>query len=198
MERELAGIQAQYEFLAAVDGRTIDLADHALIDQEAVRSSAFALGAGTPGAIGCALSHLRAYEMIANGVEDFALVLEDDVSLPDDLLQLDEAVAAHMSGSELTLLNFHSERREWVLAEPPVPMPGGRHLVTPTDMITRILHSSAAYVITKEASERLASAILPARVAADSWGTFLDGGATGSSALRNPEAGLSVAFSLHY
>ncbi len=177
MQRELAKTGALYEFLTAVEGSTLDLTDPSLVDQVAVGKNAFALGAGTPGAIGCLLSHLHVYERVANGDEDCALILEDDVSLPSDLVQLADAVAAHMSGREATLFSFASQQREWTLAEPPISLPAGRQLVSPEATTTRALHSSGAYLITKEAAERLAGLILPARVPADSWGTFMKWGA---------------------
>ena len=88
--------------MAAVDGQDLDLNDTAKIDP------AFLNIEYPAGAAGCALSHLSVYtKIIADGL-DKALVLEDDVILPADLVSLADAVAEQFTGAEIALLNFDS------------------------------------------------------------------------------------------
>src|SRR4051794_10999523 len=93
-----------YDIVPGVDGRELDLDD---VDR--IAPALFDRSSYPAGMAGCALSHLRVYERIlADGV-DAAVVLEDDVTLPADLGSLAEAVAGHMAGAELALLNYDSQ-----------------------------------------------------------------------------------------
>lgn len=46
----------------------------------------------TPGEIGCALSHIQIYKMMVEEEIPYALVLEDDVTLPDDFADFLQAI----------------------------------------------------------------------------------------------------------
>lgn len=46
----------------------------------------------TPGEVGCALSHIQIYQTMVKEGTPYALVLEDDVTLPDDLADFLQAV----------------------------------------------------------------------------------------------------------
>src|SRR5205823_1114202 len=92
-----------YEIITAVDGRDLNMHDSAIIDSSLIAKNSFPAGTA-----GCALSHLRVYrKMIADGLDE-ALILEDDVTLPADLGALADAVAGHLTGAEVALLNYGS------------------------------------------------------------------------------------------
>ena len=78
---ELQRVGLDFEFISAVDGRTLDLSDSTLIDPSLVSRCVFPAGT-----VGCALSHFHVYQKILEDGRDTALVLEDDVILPDDLV----------------------------------------------------------------------------------------------------------------
>ena len=70
-----------------------------------------------------ALSHIRCYErMLAQG-RDTALVLEDDVLVPADVNALADAVAAHLTGSEVALLSFTNPEPTKMAREGAVQLP---------------------------------------------------------------------------
>jgi glycosyl transferase family 25 len=159
---EDAGID--YELVAAVDGQELDLHDTAKIDP------AFLEVEHSTGAAGCALSHLNVYaKIIADGF-DKALVLEDDVIVPADLGSLADAVAEQLTGSEIALLSFDNPEPIRMSSEGAVRLPGERLLVLPIDIAQP--RSAAAYVVTREACERLTKTIMPVRVLADAWWHF--------------------------
>jgi glycosyl transferase family 25 len=161
---ELKKTGLDYEIITAVDGRELDLQDPAIIDPS---MSARPFLAGTAG---CALSHLRVYQkMVADGLEE-ALILEDDVTLPADLGALADAVAGQLTGAEVALLNYSSKAPLKISREGSVDLPSARLLALPID-INQVLNA-AAYVMTREACQRMIKSVLPLRATADDWQFF--------------------------
>lgn len=175
MNEQLVRAGLGHEFIEGVDGQALTASDRRrLVDEAAVARYP---GWLTPEAIGCGLSHLRAYERIAEvgNDEKVALVLEDDAVIdPRIALRLAE-IEPHMHGSEVVLLYFRSHSLCRFSAQDAVDLPDGTRILYPLaiDQLT----SAVAYLITHEACARLAEAIAPLRVAADSWGDFYQAGA---------------------
>ena len=157
---ELKKTGLDYEFVSACDGRDLDLNDPSVVAPELLTKSPFPANHGAT-----ALSHIRCYErMIAQG-RDTALVLEDDVLLPADVTALTDAVAAHLTGSEVALLSFTNPEPMKMAREGAVQLPHGRTLALPIDPWQ--LASGNAYVITREACERMIKSLVPMRACAD-------------------------------
>lgn len=170
---ELRKTRLDYEIVTAVDGRDLDVNDRAIIDPSlpyidpSLPVVDSGLAAGTAGA---ALSHLSVYrQIIAEGL-DAALVLEDDVLLPVDLASLADAVAGQLCGAEVALFSVDSPEPCKVGRGGSVPLPPARLLALPIDI--RQPRSAAAYIITREACERMTKCLPPVRVQADSWWWF--------------------------
>ncbi|MBV9384292.1 MAG: glycosyltransferase family 25 protein [Streptosporangiaceae bacterium] len=162
---ELRKTGLDYQIIPAVDGRDLDIHDPTVIDPSLLARNSFPAGTA-----GCALSHLRAYQkMIADGLDE-ALILEDDVSLPDDLGALVDAVAGHLTGAEVALLNYGSPDTCKMSPEGSVDLPSSRLLALPIDVSQ--LANAAAYVITREACMRMSERALPLRANADEWRFF--------------------------
>jgi glycosyl transferase family 25 len=162
---ELEKCKIEYEFVEGVDGRDLDLNDHQTIDPSVLTADWF-----RPGVAGCALSHLRVHQKIVADGRDQALVLEDDVTLPADLGRLLDSLADQLDGAEVALLNYDSKETCRMSREGSVSLPSSRLLVMPIDVGQPA--SAAAYVITREACERMEKSILPVRAKADDWGIF--------------------------
>lgn len=166
MRAELKKTGMDYEFVSAVDGRNLDMDDQDLVAL-APLSSKSQFPANTAGTV---LSHLRCYErMIADG-RDAALVLEDDVILPADTDSLADSVAAQLTGAEVALLSFDSWIPVKMSREGAVRVYGDRMLALPVDAGQP--NSGGAYIITREAAERLIKFALPIRANPDEWGYF--------------------------
>lgn len=178
MSQQLARAAVPYEFVDAVDGRRLSAPERAeLVDEATVARFPDWL---TPGQIGCALSHLGAYErFLASGENDeVALILEDDATMTAAFAELVASVVPQMWGSEVVLLYFRSFGVCRFSAHGAVEIVGGARLVYPLDVSQPI--TSVAYAITREASRRLAEVIVPIRAGADSWGHFYELGAIDS------------------
>jgi glycosyl transferase family 25 len=171
MAAELKKTGMDYEFVSAVDGRDLDISDPKLVslDELSTKSQFPANTAGT------VLSHLRCYErMIAEG-RDTALVLEDDVILPADVDSLADSVAGQLTGAEVALLSFDSMDPLKISREGAVQVFGDRMLALPIDAYQPA--SGGAYIITREACERLIKFSLPIRTNPDHWHYFYQEGA---------------------
>jgi glycosyl transferase family 25 len=159
-----------YEVVDAVDGRDLDLRDTRLFDPTVVGTSTF-----RPGAAGAALSHLKVYRSVLDNGLKQALILEDDVVLPSNLSALIDAIAQHMRGSEVVLLNFHSDEPCRITKAGSVPLPSSRLLVRVVD--EGQLSSAGGYLITREACAGMVRTVLPVRAQPDDWGFFHGEGA---------------------
>jgi glycosyl transferase, family 25 len=167
---ELKKTGLSYEIMTAVDGRTVDLDDRSLIDPSLIYWTQF-LG----GTAGAALSHLSAYKKILADGLDEALVLEDDVVLPADLGSLADAVADQLAGAEVALLSYGSLGSSKLSREGVIDLPSARQLALPIEI--RLMHSAGAYIITREACERIIKCAIPVRVNPDDWWYFYREGA---------------------
>ena len=107
MTAQLTDCSIDFEIVTAVDGRELNMGDVEVV--EAIAPSFLAANWFRPGHAACAMSHLSVYRKILASGEDLALVLEDDVAVPTDLEgSLAAAVAKHLTGAEVALLNFDS------------------------------------------------------------------------------------------
>jgi glycosyl transferase, family 25 len=167
---ELERVGIDYEFVEGVEGRDLDLADEKLIDPAVLGTSWF-----RPGVAGCAFSHRTVYEKILAADLDWALVLEDDVTLPADLQRLSEALAQHLNAAEVILLNYDSPDTIKMSRQGLVYLRAGRQLALPLDVNQPA--SSAAYLISRDACKRMTESITPFQARPDDWGHFFVKGA---------------------
>jgi glycosyl transferase family 25 len=167
---ELEKVGLDYEIITGVDGRELDLHDPTIVDPSLLANSPFPAGAA-----GSALSHIKVYrKIIADGLSE-ALVLEDDVTVDADLGNLADAVAAQLTGAEIALIYHISKDTCKISPEGSVDLPSSRRLALPIDI--REVRSAAAYIITREACERMSKIVPPVRVNSDDWWLFYREGA---------------------
>lgn len=101
-----------------------------------------------PNEIGCHASHMLIWKIIVERNLDYALVLEDDATLPSDLEEtLDEIVRAMPRTWDLVRLCNRSKAS----IRPLAPLPGGGHLVR----YSRVPLGSAAYLVSKDGARKL-------------------------------------------
>lgn len=183
-----------YEIVSGVDGRDLDLHDPRTIDPSSLEMSWF-----RPGVAGCALSHLSVYRTILADGLDRALVVEDDVTLSADLRTLVDALAPHLVGAEVALLNYDSNNTCLMSSRDAESLPSSRLLALPIDVYQPV--SAAAYVITREACERMEKSILPMRAMADDWAFYFMEGildrvrcVVPMPIIKNPEFGSTIDY----
>jgi glycosyl transferase, family 25 len=162
---ELRKTGLDYEIITAVDGCELDLSDPTIVDPSLRYWTQF-----LPGTAGAALSHLSAYRKIIADELDEALVLEDDVTLPADLGSLADAVADQLTGAEVVLLSYGSWGSCKLSREGLIHLSSARLLALPIEI--RLVNSGGAYIITREACERMLKSAPPVRVNPDDWWFF--------------------------
>lgn len=167
---QLGKTQVTYDIVNAVDGRVLDLNDTRIVDPAFAATSA-----AYPGAVGCALSHLKVYRRILDDGLETACILEDDVLLPADLGVLADAIMQHMRSAEVVLLNFQSQEPCRLTKAGAAPLPSAHLLVQFTDEGQAA--SAGAYLITRDACARLVKTSSPLRTVADDWDFFHKEGA---------------------
>ncbi len=167
---ELRKTGLDYEIVPAIDGRDLDMNDASLIDPAMAAKCVF------PGTVACPLSHLLVYKKVMEQGENEALVLEDDITLPADLGSIANDVAGHLTGAEVGLLNFGGYPPDplQLSLQDSVDLPSDRRLALPVD--ARQLVNAGAYVITREACQRMLESAPPVRSTADAWGFFYEEG----------------------
>jgi glycosyl transferase family 25 len=170
IEQELAKTGIHYEIMSAVDSRELDVIDRSLV----VPDGLIARRGHWPGVAACSLSHLAAYRRVLEEDLPGALILEDDVSLPNDLVDLTERVALAAEGASLVLYGYGRKRPEHpVLLSSHGPIAvGNRSLLSPIDVEN--LRGATGYYITAEACRRVVDNLLPITVPADEWVFFYE------------------------
>lgn len=148
----------EVEFIEAVNGK-------ALADDE-LRELVFepAREVLTRGEIGCALSHLKAYEKLVRDGFDKALILEDDVVMVSDPRPFIEAAE-----------NASAERPDvFLVTSFKIYLAGRGMRLGDIDFYPAIAANCAhAYVITRQAAQNLLAALRPVRILADYWKYFV-------------------------
>lgn len=176
MHRELRARRLTYEWVKAVDGRTLGESElETLVDMDAARAAPQKL---TRGAMGAALSHKEVYDrMVRDGV-DVALVLEDDMVPTKDIHAVLQRVRRVIQDGEVALLYYFilSTALPKLSSKGAVSLGNRYGLHYPVDEV----RSAGAYVLTQETARRLAEAIVPVRVEADDWRAFVGSGALDS------------------
>jgi glycosyl transferase, family 25 len=175
MVDELLKAGIDHEFVEGVEGRDVDLSDPSLVDLARLGKSP-----SSSGVVGCYLSHLKVYKKALEADTERVLVLEDDVILPADMTALMEAASTHMAGAEAVLLHHHRRGRAegeayGFFRRGSVHLPSSRILAFPTNVGD--LGGTGAYLITRDACQRMVKVMLPIKVPVDDWAFFCNEGA---------------------
>jgi len=146
VEGRLAKLGLRWERLSAVHGTRLAPAHSPLVDRvaQARRGLRFA-----PGEIGCWLSHRMAQRMVAEGGDDMALILEDDLAIHESLPEVLDGLERGAAGAfDIIRLHRCKRHRRYL---PVRSIGAGRTigLVRPADS------GALAYVLSREAARLL-------------------------------------------
>lgn len=148
----------EVKFIKAVDGK-------ALTNKEIKRATAPLNYAFLPGEIGCALSHQFIYKKMIREKIKAALILEDDVTLPDFLPKLLEKISLNKAQAEVLLLSRVNK-----YFKKPIELLDN-HLSIHRIQSATTTHS---YIINLPAAINLLDALYPVWMTADKWNLFED------------------------
>ncbi|MCB0762812.1 MAG: glycosyltransferase family 25 protein [Flavobacteriales bacterium] len=170
MEKQLASLGIEAIFVDAIDSRTFtgETITH-LADAGALAKHPQWLN---DGAVACACSHGKAYNMFLETGAPLALFLEDDVHLPKNLSEvLDGIVSYRFPERHVVLLHFLAFKTA------KFSRATGRNFGTftayaPTDLSAPT--TAAAYVLDRAAAKSLSTYNYPVCIPADAWGHFIE------------------------
>jgi len=112
-----------------------------------------------PGEVGCYFSHIKALkQFLADGLP-FALILEDDVSLPEETATLLEAATEYSKDWDILRLTSSRTGDYLVFGS----LPGGYEIA----YNTRVLKNTGAYFISRKAAQRCVDKMLPMKLPYD-------------------------------
>ncbi len=140
------------EFFNAVNGNDMK-------DNEISSNTRELCEATTKGEIGCALSHINVYRKIVTDNIPVALILEDDVIIPDDIGLIVEDIEKTISDNEVILLN---KPKQYLNKE---IRPLNKYKVFPIAEADL----TCSYVITNKAARRMIAFLYPVWLVADRW-----------------------------
>ena len=137
MVSEAHRVGIEFERFVAIDGNRldIDLRDQFYLGSDP-HEKAF-----TPGEIGCYASHLRIHRLLEDREGEYALILEDDVRLDDDLIPTIEAAVAR--AGDWDIIRLSNSPKSAVL--PVAPLGNGRDLVR----FWTVPNGTGAYLISR-------------------------------------------------
>lgn len=167
MERQLKAMGLAFERIEAVDGK--DLTPdriHELAVPERVEEWPNLL---TSSAIGCSLSHVKAYRKFLEDGGSAAIFMEDDIELLEGFGAVAEGVADVLTPKACALLYFHGAEKAFV-REDAIELNGDRRLhqaLTPWGAYT-----TGAYILSRESARSIAEFNSPVYTTADSWGVY--------------------------
>jgi glycosyl transferase, family 25 len=167
--KEFSKIDLDFEFIDAVEGKTLKLKEDPRINYEKVSKYPSWL---TPGMIGCSLSHINCYERIISENLDFALIFEDDICFHSDIKELIFCVKQNSFPSEVTMFYYQSFD-EIILENDKLKKITARFSITELKK-EQTLISTAGYMIGREAALKMRNYLLPVHTGPDSWKEFCD------------------------
>jgi glycosyl transferase family 25 len=156
MVNQLGELGMPFERISAVDGKVLKLSE-ALYDEAGYRRRHGRLT--NPGEVGCYLSHVECARRLLDSSHEFALILEDDLVLPENLsVVIAEGLAAHTHWDVLRLSTVNNGRKFPVVAISPM-----RSLAL---SLTRE-KGSGAYLMNRRAAAWISGPLLPMRLPYD-------------------------------
>lgn len=133
--------------------------------------------------VGCALSHVQACRRIVELNLPAALIVEDDVILPDDIDAILDALSQEIDVGEVIAL-YNRTMKPAMFSRNNAREIAGRLLLRP--MESRNMRTAAAYFIERSAAENIVRLNSPAQVPADNWMFFYQSKAVRSIRLVHP------------
>lgn len=163
VEKQMKRLGLSFLFWDAVDGKALGAEELAVVDFElAEKICGHALSLGE---VGCALSHIRLYEMMVQQGIERAIILEDDIHLHMHFRRIVEQALVTSTTDILFLHHGKAKRWPWIRSLPE----GYRlaHYCRPSRRSTRGIISTAGYVLSLAGARKLLRLAYPVRMPAD-------------------------------
>ena len=162
MERQLKSLGLRYQRIPAVYGR--ELSEEVLLEcysrRKALRCQSREL---TFAEIGCAMSHIHVYRKIIEQKLPYALILEDDVLIPENFADAVGAYNAVIQADRPEILLLSPAEADW--RQPDQIRKSGICRAVPFSKG----YLASSYIVTHLAAQSLLHELYPVSIVADSW-----------------------------
>ncbi|WP_268011221.1 glycosyltransferase family 25 protein [Aeromonas veronii] len=163
IEKQMARLGLSFTFFDAVDGKLLNDNDLSKVDLKLAK--VFCGHSLSLGEVGCALSHIRLYEMMVKNNIDKAIILEDDIHLHMHFKNVVEG-AIKKSSSDIIFIH-HGKAKQWPWAR---KLPEGYRLsryLRPSKKSNRGIISTAGYILNLAGARKLLKCAYPVRMPSD-------------------------------
>ena len=150
IRKQLETLNIPYERINAVFG---DLIPEPIADYDEKKFHRLFGKVTNKRVVGCYFSHINAMKAFLESDAEFALILEDDATLPPDFKELIDAAMHYSKQWDLLRLSSFREGKFLVFGQ----LPGNREIAYNTG----IVKNTAAYLLNRKAAERCAIKMLP-------------------------------------
>lgn len=165
IEEQMRRQSIPFEFIDAIDGKLLQKSD-VRIQWDEVKKFPVWL---TPGALGCSLSHLAAYEKIVQLNLPYAIILEDDCVLLESFSIVLQELSSLMTENSV-LMFYYASWNILELKKSTVTTIRSFQIAEANNIDGLI--TTTAYCISNGAARKMNKNLYPVRVSADKWDTF--------------------------
>ena len=161
--KQMQHLDIKFNFFEAVDGRSLNAIDLRVVDFPLAKD--FCGHDLSMAEVGCALSHIRLYEMIVAKKIERCIILEDDIYLHMHFKSIVESIV-QSNQADIVFLH-HGKAKYWPLLK---SLPEGYRLaryMTPSKKSKRAIISAAGYMLTLAGAKKLLEIAYPLRMPAD-------------------------------
>ncbi|WP_421218146.1 glycosyltransferase family 25 protein [Aeromonas enteropelogenes] len=165
MTKQMQHFGLEFSFFDAVDGRKLLHSRNEFDKVNIEKAREYCGHELSHGEMGCAISHIKIYEMMVEKELERAIILEDDVHL--HMYFREVVTAACMNSNADILFLRHGKAKSWPWKK---SLPEGYRLaryISPSHKSKRGIMSCAGYVLSLDGAKKLLQHAYPVRMPAD-------------------------------
>lgn len=168
IEKQLIRLSMDYSIVKGIDYKN-------MLDKDFSESCSARFGAGgnfIKSVFATSLSHLSVCKKIIDLDLPCAFIIEDDVILPDDIIDILAELEGRLSEGSVFLLRYYSHMESPLTLTRQGMLPLKNHGGLFPVVQIRPVASAAAYIITRDVAERMLTKLVPVDHEADNFGLF--------------------------
>lgn len=170
MEKQLKDTRLDYEFFDCVIGA--DLSEEEIgqkCDVTSINKQNEKIVWFTRGIIGCTMTNQCIYRDIINRNLDYALFMEDDILIPDNLFDILAFTEPAIKQGDVIML-FWNAWQTLQLSKPEISTPFKFDYYIPEN--NHVLTGGSAYIVTRKAAQKMIELNTPIHTTPDNWGYY--------------------------
>ncbi|WP_118813867.1 glycosyltransferase family 25 protein [Haemophilus haemolyticus] len=167
ISKRLLGLGLEFEFLDATYGKTLPQEILDSVDYDFYPKHYLSPKPLTLGEIGCAISHIRAYEHIVENKIESAIILEDDAIVSHFFKEIVQDALNKVKKNYDLLFLDHGKAKSYLFRKKLYEGYRLAHYRSPSKNSKRCIICAAAYLITLSGAKKLLKYAYPIRMPAD-------------------------------